>query len=603
DRFVIGPEFDLFARAIQHAASNSAIDPYPDSYARENTETDDSLLQRYSRIVSEKLLHANTKFPDSNKTRLDSINETDDEIDSEFAEFLALEAATWSLVFTLLKIRVHTQDGQHAIPHAYASDQYLVSYLVRNEPSLAELIAVKGWLQNTAPEPFPTEQRKGYRPFTQKMMREQVARIGNPKHEFDPDAPVRTSIPLAPDDLSAFDPYERAVYGALAGSVDTVLPVCKTWEDYVWAHYNHYLDSVLDNHLAMFPQVFGPDDEEKNGQLTESTKLPAELFEWLSRNENARLSAAAQNPFRIIQAMIILDRVDPLLESIHQQLLQESASILQLPSVLRFVVHFILALRSVSYPMTSRDSANHIIKAFIVMLVAAQKNEIVTNYIAQLPATDQISVFAEFLNTINDHKEGRYAYIIQGKESGIDTHMACKQAVNIALSCGIFQEMVPMKANSVFVSNLDDEFDELTHKQVRSLEWLLFDPLQQADALAECNRLARRFLVHGKINVLKAVLDIVPDEKNFLKREWLKDGLNEASLGDIGDNSMIDKIDPSRRRNAALAFEFMAYKSLVAAFAQLVNWTSYLGIKPLQGFSSSDTLSSFQYREWVQTLK
>ncbi|KAJ3352426.1 hypothetical protein HDU83_007976 [Entophlyctis luteolus] len=47
----------------------------------------------------------------------------------------------------------------------------------------------------------------------------------------------------------------------------------------------------------------------------------------------------------------------------------------------------------------------------------------------------------------------------------------------------------------------------------------------------------------------------------------------------------------------------MAYKSLVAAFAQLVNWTSYLGIKPLQGFSSSDTLSSFQYREWVQTLK
>jgi nuclear pore complex protein Nup107 len=34
------------------------------------------------------------------------------------------------------------------------------------------------------------------------------------------------------------DRYERAVYGIVCGDLDSVVPVCQTWEDQMWAHFN-----------------------------------------------------------------------------------------------------------------------------------------------------------------------------------------------------------------------------------------------------------------------------------------------------------------------------------------------------------------------------
>jgi nuclear pore complex protein Nup107 len=52
-----------------------------------------------------------------------------------------------------------------------------------------------------------------------------------------------TCYALASD--NSFDLYERAVYAALAGDVTNVLPVCESWEDYVWAHYNAMVECKL----------------------------------------------------------------------------------------------------------------------------------------------------------------------------------------------------------------------------------------------------------------------------------------------------------------------------------------------------------------------
>lgn len=34
------------------------------------------------------------------------------------------------------------------------------------------------------------------------------------------------------------DRYERAVYGVVCGDLDSVVPVCQSWEDQMWAHFN-----------------------------------------------------------------------------------------------------------------------------------------------------------------------------------------------------------------------------------------------------------------------------------------------------------------------------------------------------------------------------
>ncbi|KAI8100040.1 uncharacterized protein BX664DRAFT_32429 [Halteromyces radiatus] len=40
-------------------------------------------------------------------------------------------------------------------------------------------------------------------------------------------------------------PYGKAVYALLLGDVTDVLPVCKTWEDVIWAYYNALMEHLL----------------------------------------------------------------------------------------------------------------------------------------------------------------------------------------------------------------------------------------------------------------------------------------------------------------------------------------------------------------------
>ena len=48
--------------------------------------------------------------------------------------------------------------------------------------------------------------------------------------------------------------YESAVYGVLAGDIDTVLEVCRTWDDFVFVYYNglllHQFDAYLQSKMA-----------------------------------------------------------------------------------------------------------------------------------------------------------------------------------------------------------------------------------------------------------------------------------------------------------------------------------------------------------------
>lgn len=43
--------------------------------------------------------------------------------------------------------------------------------------------------------------------------------------------------------------YERAVYGVVCGDLDSVLPVCQTWEDQLWAHFNAIYKWRLEENL------------------------------------------------------------------------------------------------------------------------------------------------------------------------------------------------------------------------------------------------------------------------------------------------------------------------------------------------------------------
>ena len=39
--------------------------------------------------------------------------------------------------------------------------------------------------------------------------------------------------------------YERAIYGLLCGRIEALIPVCKTYADYLWAYTSCYIEQEI----------------------------------------------------------------------------------------------------------------------------------------------------------------------------------------------------------------------------------------------------------------------------------------------------------------------------------------------------------------------
>lgn len=62
--------------------------------------------------------------------------------------------------------------------------------------------------------------------------------------------------------------YEKATYAALSGNLKALLPVCRTWSDYLWAYLKVMLDTRVEQELRISSVVFRP-----------LAELPAEYWE------------------------------------------------------------------------------------------------------------------------------------------------------------------------------------------------------------------------------------------------------------------------------------------------------------------------------------
>lgn len=129
------------------------------------------------------------------------------------------------------------------------------------------------------------------------------------------------------------------MYGALSGDVTSVLPVCSSWEDVVWAHINSLFESHIEAGLASSPagrywqrESVAPMKEKAPLDPEDPLIGPAaasgrpvrdeleDMFEKLVRSDKPELSMAAKNPFRVAQAYLIVGKVGNLLETFVERL-------------------------------------------------------------------------------------------------------------------------------------------------------------------------------------------------------------------------------------------------------------------------------------------
>jgi nuclear pore complex protein Nup107 len=119
---------------------------------------------------------------------------------------------------------------------------------------------------------------------------------------------------LAQAQQAGIDPYQKAVYGLLAGDYNSVLPVCRSFDDILYAKYNalllqsfeEYLRKEIQNPLpdtlqSSFPGLILPTDE----RTWNDEELAEQIFNL--RLSNSTNEKDVNEAFKLLQASIIAD--------------------------------------------------------------------------------------------------------------------------------------------------------------------------------------------------------------------------------------------------------------------------------------------------------
>jgi nuclear pore complex protein Nup107 len=203
------------------------------------------------------------------------------------------------------------------------------------------------------------------------------------------------------------DKYERAVYGLLAGDVQSVEPVCQTWEDSLYMNYNSLLlaefeDWLQKNHPEKFPSV-----------LAQKIPLykPVRPFQALAAEHNAIMDATYKQgnfgedpdmPMKHLQAALVSHKFKEfaleLAKAIRKKANSEKPSLLiannhmlekvdlkflQIAEdwdVIRIAAHMVIVYRTLGLEYADEEAVDDIIVTYMDFLRTLGKFDAIPTY-------------------------------------------------------------------------------------------------------------------------------------------------------------------------------------------------------------------------------
>ena len=245
------------------------------------------------------------------------------------------------------------------------------------------------------------------------------------------------------------DIFERAVYGILSGDIQSVEPVCKSWDDFLFAHYNALLRTQFDNYLQQhysepaftsnfstfeaFDAVqFHGDPQETGRKLIESLKL------------DSRTSTETLNPMNMLQGVLIADQFE---DFVYQQglALSKFANANGLSNLipatkerpenedvtryitmddhdsLRVLVHMLLIYKSTGlvFGPHRQPIVENIIVSYVSFLRLAGKEELIPLYCSQLSGNRRYATLSRnLIDVINPEQRTTQIHLM--KNLGLD---------------------------------------------------------------------------------------------------------------------------------------------------------------------------------------
>ncbi|GAA5852447.1 hypothetical protein JCM8547_006786 [Rhodosporidiobolus lusitaniae] len=333
---------------------------------------------------------------------------------------------------------------------------------------------------------------------------------------------------------TAVDPYERALYGALSGDVASVLPVCTTWEDIVWAHLNALFESHIEAGLSTSPSgsywqsgalspsstspsSLDPEDELLGKSVSRPVRQELEqVFEKLVKSDKPDLAAASKNPFHLSQAYLVVGKLGELIETFVERL--ESAAPDMEPEtlahLLRFFAHLILSLRLLKQPLPSY-AANRVLEAYVKVLEANEQDEnLVAFYASVLERQSAVESYAGHLLTAfgpQHSLQTRHAALLFARTHGLSLPSIALRTVELILS-DVLASSPPSFLSSP--SSLE-AYGRTTAEQERlvwGVEWLLMERETYEEGLRWSNALARWFLSTNSPSAARLLLSRLPSD-------------------------------------------------------------------------------------------
>ncbi|KUJ20234.1 uncharacterized protein LY89DRAFT_682004 [Mollisia scopiformis] len=348
------------------------------------------------------------------------------------------------------------------------------------------------------------------------------------------------------------DDYERAVYGILSGDISSVEPVCDSWDDFVFAHYNALLRAQFDSYLEQVqPRNNKPVGSSHTGvfdavqfygdPLSAGKRLVSHL------QTHPRTSEETVQPMKMLQGVLIANDFS---NFIYQQglALSKFANAKGVSSLippnrnqpenedftkyialddhdsLRVLTHVLLIFMGLGLDLGGvfrETEVENVIVAYISFLRLAGKEELIPLYSSQLSGQRRYAILCRNLIDVTDHEQ-RVTQIKLMRELGLDVQEFVGLQARFLLSdyedtvssfpaSGNFKlfddSPVPKgthrRVRKDFFGEDPDKIDRVDMLLIRSLEWyLLVDGLWK-QTFTVGTMLYLRFFKHMHLNAAR----------------------------------------------------------------------------------------------------
>lgn len=305
-------------------------------------------------------------------------------------------------------------------------------------------------------------------------------------------------------------PHERALYGSLAGDLASVLPVCKSWDDHLWAHLNAMIENRMNLRLK---QVGGywqsnqatTDDAEGIEETLE------DVFDQIERTDRDGVSREAEEPYQEIQKHIILGRLDKAVSEFAGHLgdLDEQLGPAETTHLIRFFAHLVLYLPLLDISVDT-DATNAILQAYITILEEEGNDALIAMYASEMQKGGAEDSYAQFLRAMNKHATmmERFTALQSGTDHNLDVSQVANGVIQPTLK--IIQYKMSSERSLPFNKPQQTTISDQDMEIIRSLEWLVFDEATYGDAVTAANLYLRYYLGDNNLIASRAILSSLP---------------------------------------------------------------------------------------------